>query len=250
MKKRIVFLGSKPIGYDCFQYLIQKKEELKIDIIGLGTQERKEFDLQKDLKQLAIENGIPVIEKLEELPECDIIYSVQYHLILKSNHIAKANELAVNLHLAPLPEYRGCNQFSFAILEEAKEFGVTIHQMNAKIDNGDILFQNRFLIPENIWVNELYDLTVSKGYELFKNTLSDLVQGQFTPIPQDDLIEKYGSSLHFRNEINEIKEIDLNSPKGEIERRIRATYMPGFEPPYFYMNGKKMYFSKEEYKRS
>lgn len=246
MKKRVVFLGSKPIGYDCFQYLIQKKEELNIEIIGLGTQERKEFDLQKDLKQLAIENKIPVIEKLEDLPECDIIYSVQYHLILKAHYIAKAQEIAVNLHLAPLPEYRGCNQFSFAILDEAQEFGVTIHEMNSKIDNGDILFQSRFHIPQNIWVNELYDLTITKGYELFKSTLPALIDGQYTLVAQDDLIDQYGTSLHFRNEINNLKEIDLNLPKDVIERRIRATFMPGFEPPYFYMGGRKIYFSKGE----
>lgn len=38
--------------------------------------------------------------------EFDILFSVQYHAILTQEQIECAKEIAFNLHLAPLPEYR------------------------------------------------------------------------------------------------------------------------------------------------
>lgn len=236
-------MGSKPIGYDCFAYLIAEQEALNIQISGLLTHSRKEFGNAHDLNELAREHNVPVLDSLDNIPECDIIYSVQYHQILKKEHITKAKQVAVNLHMAPLPEYRGSNQFSYAIIEGKEEFGTTIHQIDERIDHGAILFQKRFPIPENCWVNDLYQLTYDASLKLFKQTLAHVISGNYTAVPQQTLENKYGSSLHLRGEINKLKQIDLNWDNEKIKRYIRATYMPGFEPPYCIVDGKKLYFS-------
>lgn len=238
-------MGSKPIGYHCFAYLLSEKDKLGIQIAGLLTQNRKEFGGENDLSELALANSVPIIEGLDELQECDILYSVQYHEILKADHIRKAKQIAVNLHMAPLPEYRGSNQFSYAIIEDKNEFGTTIHRMDSRIDHGDIIFQKRFDIPRNCWINDLYKLTYDASLNLFKDTLSDIINGTYTPTPQANLESKYGSSLHYRKEIEELKLIDLSWDKEKIERHVRATAMPGFEPPHCIINGQKLYFSKE-----
>lgn len=245
LRKKVVFLGSKPIGYECLSWLIQQQDTLNVEVAGLLTQARKEFAGAHDLEALAVANGIPVISSLEHLPECDILYSVQYHQILKAEDIAKASQIAVNLHMAPLPEYRGSNQFSFAILEGKTEFGTTIHRMQPGVDNGDILFQKRFAIPPGCWVKELYDLTYKASVNLFRQTLAHIVEGKYNPVAQDLLISKYGTSMHYRKEAADIKLIDLAWDKDKIERHIRATSMPGFEPPYCILNGEKVYFTKQ-----
>ncbi len=244
MLKKVVFLGSKPIGYQCFAHLIAQKDALGIEIAGLLTQARKEFSGDSDLVALAEQYNIPVLQNLDELPEVDILYSVQYHLILKQQHIDKARQIAVNLHMAPLPEYRGSNQFSYAILDEKKEFGTTIHKIDSRIDHGAILFDKRFAIPDNCWVNELYQLTFDASLSLFKETLWSIVNGRYLEMPQSALIDKHGTSLHFRNEAASIKQIDLSWDKEKIERHIRATSMPGFEQPYTIINREKVYFTK------
>lgn len=241
--KKLVFLGSKPVGYKCFAYLLEKQAELDIEVIGLLTQKRKEFSSSNDLAAIAKEYNIPVIDSLAAMPECDILYSVQYHQILKAEDIAKAKEIAVNLHMAPLPEYRGCNQFSFAILDGKEEFGTTIHVMDPRIDHGDILFQKRFPVPEDCWVDQLYQLTEDASVKLFQQTLSALVKGNYNRLPQAALEARYGSSLHFRKEMEVIKQVQLSWPPEQIRRHIRATSMPGFEPPYFILDGKKMYIT-------
>lgn len=242
----VIFLGSKPIGYECLDWLISQKSKLNLDILGIMTKSRKEFGEGHDLEALATENDIAIFTDLDILPECDLIYSVQYHEILKQKHIDKARRVAVNLHMAPLPEYRGSNQFSFAILESKKEFGTTIHCMAAGVDNGDILFQKRFPIPENCWVDDLYQLTYKASLNLFKQTLGHIIAGNYNRLPQELLVGKYGTSMHYRKEMDEIKMINTTWDAEKIERHIRATSMPGFEPPYCIQNGQKVYFIRDK----
>lgn len=243
MAVRIVFLGSKPIGYQCLRYLLEKTKELDIEIVGLRTRLRKEFGGEHDLAALAAEQNIPLLQSLDDLPECDIIYSVQHHELLQQQHIAKASRIAVNLHLAPLPEYRGCNQFSFAIMDQAPEFGVTLHAIDALIDHGDVLFEQRFSIPDHCWVSDLYEMTFSAALALFRESLKPLLEGNYNRLPQAELKKERSSSLHYRSEIEQLKQIDLDSGAEQIARAIRATYMPGFEPPYALIDGRKVYFN-------
>ena len=244
-KKKIVFLGAKPIGFDCLAYLVSQRDLLNIEIAGVLTHARKEFGNAHDLNMLAGEHDIPLINSLSDLPVCDILYSVQYNEILKQEHIDKAGEIAVNLHMAPLPEYRGANQFSFAIIENKKEFGTTIHKIDTGIDHGDILFQKRFPIPENCWVGDLYQLTYKASVNLFSQTLSHIVNGNYNPVPQVLLEPKFGTSLHYKKEITTLKIIDLAWGKEKTERYIRATCMPGFEPPYCIIDGEKIHFTRQ-----
>ncbi|NCX95425.1 MAG: hypothetical protein EBX41_03255 [Chitinophagia bacterium] len=241
--KKVIFLGSKPIGFNCLLHLLQNANVLNVDVIGILTQQRLEFGADSNLAMLAEEHKVPLILSLDDLPECDILYSVQYHQILKPHHIAKAKQIAVNLHTAPLPEYRGSNQFSMAIIEDKKEFGTTIHAIDQYIDHGDILFQKRFKIPDNCWVSELYDLTYNASLLLFKQTLQHIVNANYQPVSQSLLEAKYGSSLHYRKEIKDLKQIDLSWDKDKIERHIRATSMPGFEAPYCMIDGKKVFYT-------
>jgi len=241
----LVFLGSKPIGYRCFEHLLDKQESLGFHIVGLLSNDNNRFDSTLNLSELAKAHHIPLLASLDELPEVDILYSVQYHQILKQEHIAKARKLAVNLHMAPLPEYRGCNQFSFAIVDGRNEFGTSIHRIDPLIDHGDLLFEKRFAIPDPCWIQELYELTYQASIDLFKESLPALLSGQFEATSQADLERARGSSLHYRHEINELKQIDLSWDREKIERHIRATSMPGFEPPFFILGEKKIYFCSE-----
>ncbi len=243
-KQSLIFLGSKPIGYRCLEYLIEQQDQLDLQIVGLLTNDNPTFNPSLSLIKLANQYQIPIIESLDEMPQVDVLYSVQYHEILKPEHIAKANRIALNLHMAPLPEYRGCNQFSFAILDSKKEFGTTIHLMDQGIDHGDILAEKRFEIPSNCWVQDLYTLTESHSLNLFRESLADIMQGNMKVISQQSLVALRGTSIHYRKEMNEIKQIQLDWDEEKISRHIRATFMPGFEPPFTLIDGQKVYFTR------
>ena len=236
--KRIVFLGSKEIGFECLKILYSYKQKFEYSIIGTLTNHRG-----SQIEQFCIKKNIPILNSLDEylsLENIDIAISVQYDKILKPCHIKKPKDFAINLHMAPLPEYRGCNQFSFAIVEQAKEFGTTIHIINEKIDRGDILFEDRFPIPQKCWVSDLYKITFRKSVNLFESSLEKIVTNKIEP--KDQLLYKERkSSIHFRKEIEELKCIDLGWDKEKIERHIRATSMPNYEPPFTIIDNQKIY---------
>lgn len=250
MKKRIVFLGSKSIGYSCLNFLIEKSAELDLEIAGVLTKENKELSKSTEsLSQLCATHKIPLIADLTEmlkLKDIAFLVSVQYHKILNQEEIDLASEMAINLHMAPLPDYRGCNQFSFAIIDQAREFGTTIHQMSTKIDGGAILFEKRFPLQPETWVSDLYAETVAASFELFQTSLPKLVQGEYSLTPQSSFSRSRPSSFHLRKEMAEIKALSLEWPKSKIARYIRATYFPPFPPPYFMIGDQKVEISLVE----
>ncbi len=239
-KYSVVFLGAKPVGFHCFQYLLSQREALNLECRGLFYHHRGNHPAPP-WEETARAHGVPVFRDLDQIPEADMLYSVQYHQILGAEHLKRVG-LPLNLHMAPLPEYRGSNAFSMAIIEGKKEFGTTVHIMEEKTDQGDILFQKRFPIPDSCWVGELYEITLQASCRLFEQTLGPLVRGQFRRLPQKDLVPSLGSSFHFRKEIQQWKRIDLSWDAEKIERHIRATSMPGFPPPYAMVAGKKISF--------
>jgi len=236
-------MGSKTIGAHCLNYLLKEQASLEIEVVALFTNNRQLNKQEQSVATIALNHEIPVYSSLKELEAhepVDFILSVQYHEILKPKHIAKASKLAVNLHMAPLPDYRGCNQFSFAIIDNAKEFGTTLHRLESGIDDGAILAEQRFPIPPNSNVKSLYTLTESASRELFEKAIGPVFNGKFIPIDQEHLIEERGTSIHYRNEINVIKEIDLNWDEEKIDRYVRATYFPPFDPPFAMKDGKRI----------
>lgn len=246
--KTVAFLGAKQIGLDCLKVLNSLQEKGDFSINAVFTNMGRNATVNKQLAKYATDQNIKVYDEIDELltlDKFDYIISVQYHKILKKTHIACANELAINLHMAPLPEYRGCNQFSYAIIDGAKEFGTTLHVIDEGVDSGDILAELRFPIPKECYVTELYSMTVEKSVELFSNNILTILSGEYKRVPQESLVAERGTMLGYRADINKLKEIDLNWDKDKIVRHIRATSMPGFEPPYAIIDGQKFFVSKQ-----
>ena len=244
-KTSVIFLGSKPVGHRCLEHLLDVASSLGIEVAGLLTQPRKEFGDGHDLTTLAAEKGVPVIDHPDEIPDCDMLLSVQYHRILTPTQLGKARRVAVNLHMAPLPEYRGSNQFTHAILDGKAEFGTTLHVMDARIDHGPILAQRRWPIPSGQWVEDLYARTVEESVALFRDALPSLIAGSLEATPQQELVPRYGTALNLRAGVEGLKVLDLSWPAEKIERHLRATYMPGVEPPYAWVDGRKVHLIPE-----
>ena len=246
--KKVIFLGAKQVGYECFSFLVDNAAANNYEVAGLITNSGiKRYGSGADLREIAAKANVPVLNDLASLQQIDydILISVQYHEILKKEHIETAKEIAVNLHMAPLPEYRGCNQFTFAIIDGVEEFGTTIHQMTPGIDSGDIIFERRFAVDDNVFVEQLYNKTYEETILLFKESLPKLVSGDYTLQPQSNYTDRK-KGFHLRNEINEAKKLDLSWPKDKVERHIRATAMPGFEGPYFMIGDKKIKLELEQ----
>ncbi|HOP49661.1 MAG TPA: formyltransferase family protein [Ignavibacteriales bacterium] len=246
MRYNLILLLDKNVGLNIYLHLLSNLNNYNIDIKAIFLKTKSKFNFY--FEHISEKYGIKYYNNLDDIlnfNDIDFIISVQYDRILKKNHLSIAKKLNINLHMAPLPEYRGCNQFSFAILNEDTEFGTTLHIMDEKIDNGDILAQLRFPIPKGITVEELFYLTELYSLKLFEDNIKKIFDGQIVPIPQSSIKAK--TEFHKRDEIKEIKIIDLSSDKKTIEKHILATTHSNFEPPYIIIDGKKYYIIKENH---
>ena len=114
MKPKIVFIGEKPLGYMCLKDLFKRKCE----IAAICTR-KKSSDLWWDKQKVRIfaeDHGIPLIKRRDIISiGPDIIISVLYPYIIETD-VIESSKYCYNLHLAPLPEYKGCNCGSHALI--------------------------------------------------------------------------------------------------------------------------------------
>lgn len=90
----------------------------------------------------------------------------------------------INLHPSLLPSFRGPAPLFWVLRDGAKAAGVTIHQMDNKLDQGPILAQKPLELAVGMSGNELSRLCASEGGKLLAETIGQLGQGQIVPQPQ------------------------------------------------------------------
>jgi len=101
----------------------------------------------------------------------DLAFSVFYDKIIKKDFIDRCSRI-INLHNAPLPLYRGVSPINWALKDNRKEHGITIHEITEGIDDGPIVSQMKYSIyPEIEEVKDVYRKSVGYGYELFLATI-------------------------------------------------------------------------------
>lgn len=73
----------------------------------------------------------------------DLLLNVHSLSVLSGDVVAAPRIGSFNLHPGPLPEYAGLNAPSWAIYEGERTHAVTLHWMEAGIDTGDIVYQEK-----------------------------------------------------------------------------------------------------------
>ena len=94
-----------------------------------------------------------------------------YGKILPPPLLAAANT-ALNVHPSLLPRWRGAAPIERALLNGDTEIGVTIMQMNERLDAGDILAQQRLPLTADIPACELRQVLARKGADLLLQVLA------------------------------------------------------------------------------
>jgi hypothetical protein len=94
-----------------------------------------------------------------------------------TDHIFTRDEIAVcpivNLHPAPLPEYRGCNSYTHAIINNEAQYGVTLHRVDAGIDTGPIIRKHSVPILSDDTGRVLHDRAQVTALAMFRHWWAD-----------------------------------------------------------------------------
>ena len=104
---------------------------------------------------------------------------IDYLIILSSNNILGKEILRIkklkiiNFHTSKLPKYRGVLPIFRAYMNNEKEIGFSIHEVNKNIDDGKILSQKVFKIKNRESILDLYDLAFKNFPSLVWKAIND-----------------------------------------------------------------------------
>ncbi|MFA5103694.1 MAG: methionyl-tRNA formyltransferase [Candidatus Margulisiibacteriota bacterium] len=153
----------------------------------------------------------------------DIIIVAAFGRILPKTLLDIPKYGCINVHLSLLPYYRGASPVQSALLNGDKETGITVIQMNERLDEGDILVQETIRVKENENAGELTERLFKTGTELLLKILPEIEAGRIKPVSQDGSKAVYCKTVKKADGL-----IDFNSEAAEILNKVRAfTPWPG-----------------------
>jgi len=232
---RLILAANESIGFECLKIIIEKKQ----DILGIILDGRYEKSLWRNLriKRLAEENNIQIYQPksindpdfLEVLKEVkpDLIFNIAFVQIYKPPVLNLPRLGCINFHPGPLPRYGGLNPWVWAIINNEKEYGVSLHYMKEKVDAGEILGLKKFPIAKDETGLSLLSKCYKHGAALFGEVLQDIIDGRTSPVPQDLTQRTY-----YLNKIPFEGYIDVSWGADKIEHFVRALTFSPFPNPF------------------
>lgn len=225
---KIVFMGTPDFAAVALEAIIKAGHEVSCVVTQPDKPKGRGKEMQyPPVKECALRYGLPVLqpvkiktaEAIEALRqyEADIYIVAAFGQILSQEILDIPQYGCVNIHASLLPKYRGAAPIQWAILEGETETGITVMQMNAGLDTGDMLTKKTVQITAADTGESLHDKLSRAGAELIVETLPLIEQGKITPQTQDDTQSSYARMLN-----KSMGCIDWNKSAVEIERQIRA----------------------------
>jgi len=189
MKKSVVLLGKGDLCIRVGEWFLASDEhELRCVVPAIP-----EPTWTSSVVSWARARHVPIVEdgRTPSIPgvrgdswRTDLAFSVFYDRIVQPWFIAKCGRI-LNLHNGPLPRYRGVSPINWALKNNEREHGVTIHEITPGIDDGPIVSQVRFSIyPDVDEVVDVYRRCLAFGLLLFEQTMPRL--DRITARPQDE----------------------------------------------------------------
>ena len=155
------------------------------------------------VKQLALQHKLPVLQPpslkntdiQRELAEyaADVMVVAAYGLILPPAVLQLPRHGCLNIHASLLPRWRGAAPIQRAILAGDNETGITIMQMDAGLDTGDMLLKKTCLIGAYDTAQTLHDKLAVLGAEAVIETLRLLEQNRLVRTLQDNALATYAA---------------------------------------------------------
>jgi methionyl-tRNA formyltransferase len=140
-----------------------------------------------------------------------------YGLILPQWVLDRPPHGCINIHASLLPRWRGAAPIHRAIEAGDACSGITIMQMDAGLDTGDMLRVESIPIAPDDTTATLHDRLAALGGRLIVETLDRLAAGGLARTPQPDVGVTYARKIDKAEGV-----IDWREPAPVIERRIRA----------------------------
>jgi methionyl-tRNA formyltransferase len=227
MSFRSVFFGTPAIAVPALEALTQVSE-----VVGVVTQPDRPAGRGLELKAspvktLALERGIAVTQPLKVrdgqlaswLAEkrADVFVVLAYGRILPPDILALPPAGALNLHASLLPKYRGAAPIQWCIVRGETETGISLMQMDAGLDTGDVLSRHRLAIGPEETAGELAERMAILAAEVVRTDVPRALRGELTREPQDSALATLAPPLD-----REAGRVDFGKSAQEIVNQVRG----------------------------
>lgn len=225
---KIVFMGTPDFAVGALEALIEKGYE----ITAVVTQPDKPRGRSKELqappvKECALRHNIPVLqpkriktpEAIAELAqyEADVYIVAAFGQLLSQEILNMPKFGCVNIHASLLPKYRGASPIQQVIINGEQETGITVMQMDAGLDTGDMLYKKSVKIEADDTFETLHDKLKVLGGEAITEALPLLEAGRLIPEKQKEEDSSYFSLID-----KSMGQIDFHKDAIVIDRLIRG----------------------------
>ncbi len=146
-------------------YVLSRAEKLGIPTFVFG---RNEFY-----------NSNEVLDKLKD-DEIDLIVLAGFLWLVPANILSEFSNRIINIHPALLPKYGGKSMYGMRVHEAVisageKESGISIHYVNEKYDEGEIIFQKKCTVEKDETPESLAAKIHQLEYEHYPKTIEKLI---------------------------------------------------------------------------
>lgn len=223
---KIILLADGRVGLGITKWLIEKYREDIGLIVTMGENEIAAVARVASLPFTTFESSQALLDfSGKHGLEFDLGILAWWPKLIKPPLLTMPKCGFVNTHPSLLPHGRGKHYNFWTIVEEAP-FGVSLHMVDEKVDNGDIVAQS--MIPYS-WEDtgaSLYDKALEATERLFRETYPDLRGLEFSRQPQD----VPQGSFHLAAEIDAASVIGLDKQytARHLLNLLRARTFPGF----------------------
>lgn len=225
---KIVFMGTPDFSVPGLRALVKAGHEVAAVVTQPDKQKGRGKAVQAPpVKEAAVEMGIPVLQPRrirdeEWLPilaayKADLFVVIAFGQILPQTILDLPKYGCINVHASLLPKYRGAAPIQQCLIDGETKTGVTIMQMDAGLDTGDMLSRVEVEIDANETGGSLHDKLSAVGAGLLTDTLPQIEDGTVTREKQDDAKSCYAGMLK-----KELGAVDWSMDAAAIERLIRA----------------------------
>ena len=161
-------------------------------------------------------NGRTSRDELEHV-EPDLIITAGFGQKLGSAILGMAKHGCINLHTSLLPAYRGASPVAAAIRDGLTETGVTIFQMDEKMDHGPMIAKASVPIGPDDTTDDVTAKLADAAADLLVRTLEPFLSGEIEPQEQDHEAATYVGRLRKEDGV-----IDWDKPAPAVRNQIRS----------------------------
>ena len=243
---RIVLFAHTNLGVACIRKLINTNNEILLVFTHPSNADKNEKVWYESVRDECMNKNILVQERTKLTEEDykkikdlnpDIIFSINWRRIIPSNIIKIPKCGSLNIHAGLLPKYSGFSPINWAIINDEKEIGITVHYMDETVDTGDIVLQRKI----QVGITDDIKIIFEKVLEIYPNMILDainFVEAGKNPIKQDKM-KRFWVSRRMPKD----GRIDWSQNRKQIYNLIRALVDP-FPNAFCYYKKQKIYIKK------